>query len=85
MKLIPSTKEENLILHQLAPEYYSYSEMSMREIEFLNSIILRYKPKKCLELGIAAGSSSVVLLNAIKDSPSAELISFDYSDTYLRS
>ena len=84
MKLISSTKEENLILHQLAPEYYSYSEMSMREIEFLNSIILRYKPKKCLELGIAAGSSSVVLLNAIKDSPSAELISFDYSDNYYR-
>lgn len=84
MKLITSTKEENKILQQLAPEYYSYSEMSMREIEFLNSIILRYKPQKCLELGVAAGSSTVVLLNAIKDSPSAELISFDYSENYYR-
>ena len=84
MKLITPTKEENKILKQLDPKYYSYSEMSMREIEFLNSIILRYKPKRCLELGVASGSSSVVILNAIKDSSSAELISFDYSDNYYR-
>ena len=34
---------------------------------FINGIIRKFKPKRCLEIGVARGGSSIVILNALKD------------------
>ena len=44
---------------------------------FINGLIRKYKPKNCLEIGVANGGSSILLLNAIKDIPDSSLISLD--------
>lgn len=67
----------------LAPILDKISDVSMMadyERAFLNSLIRQYKPKKLLELGVAKGGSSVVMLNAIKDIEDAKLYSIDYLD-----
>ncbi len=67
----------------LAPIIDKISDVSMMadyERAFLNSLIRQYKPKKLLELGVAKGGSSVVMLNAIKDIEDAKLYSIDYLD-----
>ena len=40
---------------------------------FLNGLIRQFKPKKCLEIGVANGGSSILILNAIKDIPDSSL------------
>ena len=80
-RISPETKE---LIAQLNPIYNSCSEMTPSEQEFLVDIVRQYKPKKLLELGIASGSSSVLLLNAIKDMPESHLTSIDYSTLYYR-
>ena len=47
------------------------------QILFINGIIRKYKPKKCLEVGVARGGSSVLILNAINDIENSFLISLD--------
>ena len=59
------------------------SEMSYKERCFLNGIIRQSKPKKILELGVSAGGSSALILNAIKDFD-ARLYSVDYSPKWYR-
>lgn len=44
---------------------------------FINGLIRKFKPKKCLEIGVANGGSSILILNAIKDIPDSSLISLD--------
>ena len=44
---------------------------------FINGLIRKYKPKNCLEIGVANGGSSILILNAIKDIPGSSLISLD--------
>lgn len=80
-KIYSETKE---LIAKLNPVYNSYSEMTLSEQEFLTDLVRQYKPKKLLELGIASGSSSVLLLNAIKDMPESHLTSIDYSTLYYR-
>jgi hypothetical protein len=58
--------------------------MSNEEREFLNGIILRNQPKKLLEVGVSAGASSVIMLNAIKNNSEAKLFSIDYSVKWYR-
>jgi predicted O-methyltransferase YrrM len=83
--VIPRT-QENQILRRLNPAYIEKSEMSAAEREFLNSLILRYKPKKLLELGVSAGSSSIVMLNAIKNTSRGRgLYSVDYNTQWYHS
>jgi len=82
MSIITSTDAENAGLERLTGKYSQYSEMTLSERRFLNSLILRHKPKKILELGVSAGGSAVVILNAIKDDPDARLYSVDYSTNY---
>lgn len=55
-----------------------YSEMTPNERLFLTELILRSKPKKVLELGVSAGGSSLILLNALSKIGSTKLISIDY-------
>ena len=58
------------------------SEMIYSERLFLNGIISHFKPRKLLEVGVAAGGSSALILNAIKDIPYARLYSHDYNRSY---
>jgi predicted O-methyltransferase YrrM len=44
---------------------------------FINVLIRKFKPKNCLEIGVANGGSSILILNAIKDIPDSCLISLD--------
>jgi predicted O-methyltransferase YrrM len=60
------------------------SEMKYRENCFVNGLVRCFKPQKILEIGVSAGGSSCVLLNAIKDSPGAALHSVDWSKEYYR-
>lgn len=80
VNIIKSTENEIAILERLGEEYKNYSEMSDQDRAFLNSLLLRKQPKKILEIGVAKGGSSLVILNAIKDSPDAHLYSCDYSE-----
>jgi predicted O-methyltransferase YrrM len=80
---IPS-KDENEVLHSLDESYTTLSEMSNEEREFLNGIILRHQPKKLLEIGVSAGASSVIILNAIKNNLDAKLFSIDYFSEWYR-
>jgi len=84
MKIIQIRSETKKLIKELKPVYNSYSEMSPSEQEFLTEIIRRHKPKKLLELGVSAGSSSVLILNAIRDIPDSRLTSIDYSTYYYR-
>lgn len=79
-EIIDSTKEEISILNSIDDYYVKYSEMSQHDRDFFNSVLLRKKPKKILEIGVAKGASSVIILNAIKDIESAHLYSCDYSE-----
>jgi predicted O-methyltransferase YrrM len=65
-------------------KYIHFSEMAPSEQKFLNDLILRFQPKKALEIGIAAGSSSVILLNALQNTANNNLISVDYATQYYR-
>ena len=76
--------EINDILNiKLVPER-TISEMTYLERCFLNGIIRQAKPKKILELGVSAGGSSAIILNAIKDFDNAKLYSVDYNKKWYR-
>jgi hypothetical protein len=79
--LIPNEYENN-ILQSLDGRYIQFSEMSQQEREFLNALIIRKKPVNLLEIGVSAGASSCLMLNAIKDNPAARLVSIDYCEKY---
>ena len=83
-ELVNSTDEENRILDRLDDYYLEFNEMTKQECQFLNSLILRNKPIKILELGVSAGGSSVILLNAIKENEKAKLYSIDYSNHWYK-
>jgi predicted O-methyltransferase YrrM len=51
-----------------------------KEAYFINGIIRKYKPKRCLEIGVARGGSSVVILNALKDIDNSFLVSLDLNE-----
>lgn len=59
-----------------------FSEMSFTDRAFLNGIIRKTKPNKILEIGLAAGGSSAIILNAIKDFENSTLFSIDYNTKY---
>jgi lipopolysaccharide biosynthesis glycosyltransferase/predicted O-methyltransferase YrrM len=84
MKTIESTTNEDAVLYRLDPEYTQYSEMCPPERNFLNSLVLQHKPKRILEIGVSAGASSVVILNALKELPDSKLYSIDYSSTWYK-
>ena len=48
-----------------------------KEARFINGIIRKNKPKNCLEIGVANGGSSILILNAIKDIENSVLVSLD--------
>ena len=76
--------EINDILNIKLVQEMTISEMSYLERCFLNGIIRQTKPKKILELGVSAGGSSAIILNAIKDFDNAKLYSVDYNKKWCR-
>ena len=82
--LIVPTEEEIAVLEQLDTAYASISEMTNDQRAFLTALILREQPGKLLELGVSAGGSSIVMLNAIKDFPNAKLYSVDLNDIWYK-
>ena len=48
----------------------------------INGLIRKYKPKNCLEIGVARGGSAILILNAIKDIPNSNLVSIDIRENY---
>jgi len=63
---------------------YNKNEMNPKERGFLNGIIRKTKPKNIMEMGLSAGGSSCVILNAIGDIDDAKLYSFDYNTSWYR-
>lgn len=74
---------KNLISKRVS-EKAELSEMIESERIFLSGLINEYKPEKIVEIGVATGLSSLVILDAIKDFDNAHLYSFDYSTQYYR-
>lgn len=64
--------------------YLKNSEMTISESLFLKDLIIKKQPKKILELGVAAGASSTLILDTIKDMPDSRLFSIDFSTEYYR-
>ena len=59
--------------------------IELKEAQFINGIIRKNKLKNCLEIGVAHGGSSILILNSIKDIKNSILVSLDlnkelYSD-----
>ena len=72
-------KYQNYQREMITEKMINYSSWQLLNDEpyFINGIIRKYKPKKCLEIGVAAGGSSIIILNAIKDITNSFLISLD--------
>ena len=51
--------------------------LGLNDAKFINGIIRKNKPKNCLEIGVARGGSSILILNAIKDIENSLLVSMD--------
>ena len=81
--IIPEACEKD-ILKKLPDAIKEISEMNEEERVFLTGLILKYKPQKVLEIGVAAGASSAVILNALEHVDNAEFYSVDYSEKYYR-
>ena len=54
--------------------------MSGNQMEFLNGIVRKFKPKKIVEIGVNKGGSTIIMLNAIKDIKNAHIYSIDLSN-----
>jgi len=84
IEFVCPTKTENNVLEELDNAYTKISEMSFDERAFLNALILRNNPKKILEIGVSAGGSSIVILNAIKKNSDVNLYSIDLHDNWYK-
>ena len=51
--------------------------LSTIDMRFINGMIRKYKPKKILEVGVASGGSSAIILNAIQNIENSHLYSID--------
>ena len=54
--------------------------LDLKEAYFINGLIRKLKPKNCLEIGVATGGSSILILNAIKDIKNSSLVSLDLNN-----
>lgn len=75
---------EREILDKIIPEIDPFSQMSINERYFLNGVIRHFRPSRILEVGVAEGGSSAIILNAIRDRPDACLVSMDYLEKWDR-
>ena len=56
---------------------YSRWLLLPKEAQFINGIIRKNQLKNCLEIGVARGGSSILILNSIKDIENSLLVSLD--------
>jgi predicted O-methyltransferase YrrM len=70
------------LVRQINARIDGFSEMTEGERVFLTKLILEARPRKILELGVSAGGSSAVLLNAIQGMPDTVFHSIEYSATW---
>ena len=57
--------EQESWIRQLPEEYRKRSEMSAFDRAFLCGLIKKYRPRKMVEAGVAAGTTSAVILNCL--------------------
>ena len=69
-------------LDEIFDDVTPFSQMQKNEKYFLNGAVRYLKPKNILEVGIAHGGGSAIILNAIKDIDGAKLISVDYCEKF---
>ncbi|MCL2348822.1 MAG: class I SAM-dependent methyltransferase [Planctomycetaceae bacterium] len=81
---IPPESFEMHVSDRIHEKLNGVIEMSRQEQRFLNGLIRQFRPRKILEIGVSAGGSSALILNAIQDVPEAHLYSVDFSNTYYR-
>lgn len=68
-----------------SPAYSPRSEMSERDLAFICGLIKQHRPKKIVEIGIAAGGGTAVILNCISMLDlDAQLFSCDLLTYYYR-
>ena len=59
--------------------------LSKIDMKFINGMIRKFKPKKILEVGVAGGGSSAIILNAIQNIENSHLYSIDlFTNAYNR-
>ena len=56
--------------------------LSLNDASMINGLIRKLKPKNLLEIGVARGGSSILILNAIKDFPDSRLVSIDIKEQF---
>jgi predicted O-methyltransferase YrrM len=76
-EIIPTEKE--IALLEKISSVFKFSLMIKEERVFLTSLILKYQPKKILELGVASGTSSLTILNAAETYGGAKVYACDIS------
>ena len=69
----------NLITKEM--KKYAGWLLSSSQTKFINGIIYYHKPKKCLEVGVADGGSSILILNSLKLIKESILVSLDLKNT----
>jgi len=75
---------EQHLIGEIEGTNYSKCEMSYKDRAFLNGVIRKAKPKTIVEIGLSAGGSTCVILNAIRDMENTKLYSFDYNTIWYR-
>lgn len=70
-----SNFERNIITEKMIKN--AEWQLTIEEVYFINGLIRKNKPKNCLEIGVASGGSSILILNAIKDFSNSFLVSLD--------
>lgn len=78
---INSTLEQKdlTIFHSIESSISQFIEQTIDEQKFIFRLLREIKPKKIVEIGVAHGGSSALILNAIKDIVGAKLYSLDKS------
>ena len=75
---------EDQLQGEIEETNFKKSEMTYKERAFLNGIIRKTKPKTVVEIGLSAGGSTSVILNAMQDMKGSKLYSFDYNTIWYR-
>lgn len=70
-------------IFDMFPQYKKYAEMTEFDQSFVCGLIEKYKPKKIVEIGVAAGGTTAVILECLSVLKSdAVLYSIDISEEY---
>lgn len=78
--LVQPEEYETELFETIPLEVRNYTEMHPIESKFIIGLIRQLKPIRILEIGVAEGGSTCVLLNAIKDDKKATVTSVDIAE-----